>query len=144
MGRQTPGQSSPILHKGCGSQYVFPVHLGIFGPHLGGTGGRGGGGPRVGVVLCVVCVVCIVFEAEDEGLGVITGLTGSVGSETEVHEPPGTGGGRHGLGLDKVEDNGTDSLGVKSGGGFGGTDHGSSLDRAHGIVTVVDGDHVID
>jgi hypothetical protein len=53
--KQTPSQSSPILHNGCGSQYVPVAHLPKLGPHfwgvvlVSGTVGIGMGVTGIGV-----------------------------------------------------------------------------------------------
>jgi hypothetical protein len=134
IGKHTPGQSSPILHNGCGSQYVLPGHGATPGPHLTMELGSGRVATRsvgradavavdVGVDVGVVNVGVIKV-----GVGVRKGFT------TGVQAGPDLGGGVQAGGLVVVDDCTTgggegeacveEGGGMKSGGGVGGTGHG--------------------
>jgi hypothetical protein len=89
-----------MLHNGCGSQYVLPVHLGIPGPHTVTSepfGPAGMTGP-VEEVPCGDEIVVIV------GVGVAVLDCGISGLPIVVHcEGPLRGGGVHGVGFELGE-----------------------------------------
>jgi hypothetical protein len=104
VAKQTPSQSSPILHSGCGSQYDPTAHFPKLGPHfwtpplLTGSVGITGTGAGIGAGSAGVSMGC---------------STGSTGSETGVHvgSPPLETGGTHGSGRGVVGRGGSSCVG---------------------------------
>jgi hypothetical protein len=119
VGKHIPGQSSPILHSGCGSQYVLSLHAARPGPHLTGVAEEGPPGPVTDFGPCdadatgddgtaagvdgTAAGVDLTggFAAGADvatGTGVFGisgsgGWVGNVASDTGVHDAPSSGGG---------------------------------------------------